>query len=208
MSETQESQSNQSQWSFAEKLNLLIAVCAILISAASFYATFLQADAAEKQVRAATWPMLEYGHGNAAEGSFKPLVYLEVVNGGVGPAHIQTFTYHWKEKTYTHIGQLLKDCCFEAGQEINKLKSEFPELASQLITAGISINPHGRVLSSGNKIKVFQLPENKITAPLWNKLNQVRWEITASTCYCSVLEDCYKTDFESPPTQVSSCKVD
>lgn len=203
-----ENHTSPSTWSFAEKLNLLIAVCAILISAASFYATYLQADAAEKQVRAATWPMLEYGHGNAEEDSFKPLVYLEVINGGVGPAHIQTFTYHWKGKAYTHIGQLLKDCCSEAGKEIKKLKSEFPELNSQLITDGISINPHGRVLSSGKKIKIFQLPENKITSPVWNMLNQVRWEITAKACYCSVLEDCYKTDFETPPTQVSSCKVD
>lgn len=31
-----------------ERLNLIIAVCAVLISGASFYTTYLQANAAEK----------------------------------------------------------------------------------------------------------------------------------------------------------------
>ncbi|MFC1690280.1 hypothetical protein ACFL07_11610 [Pseudomonadota bacterium] len=48
----------------SERLNFIIAVCAILISGASFYATFLQANSAEQQVKAMTWPLIEFTHSN------------------------------------------------------------------------------------------------------------------------------------------------
>ena len=35
-----------------ENINFIVAISAVLISAASFYATYLQADAANKQVKA------------------------------------------------------------------------------------------------------------------------------------------------------------
>ena len=53
-------------WFTNERLNLFLALCAI-ISAASFYATYLQANAAERQVKAATWPWLEVMTGNYDE---------------------------------------------------------------------------------------------------------------------------------------------
>ncbi len=48
----------------SERLNLILALCAILISAASFYATYLQADSAEKQVKAMTLPLIQFTSGS------------------------------------------------------------------------------------------------------------------------------------------------
>ena len=50
----------------SQRLNLILALCAILISAASFYATYLQADSAEKQVKAMTLPLIGSDEGVAA----------------------------------------------------------------------------------------------------------------------------------------------
>lgn len=198
-------QPNHGAWSFAEKLNLLIALCAVLISAASFYATFLQADAAEKQVRATTWPMLEYGHGNASDVDFEPWIYMTVTNGGVGPAHIQHFEYQWQGKTYGSIQAIIRDCCQSAISEVEQRILAQEENEGNLVTGGITDSPRGRVLSPGNKVYMYQLPKNDITQPIWDALNDVRWELEASACYCSVLEDCYVTNFTDPPVEVNQC---
>ncbi|MEI8643908.1 hypothetical protein P4S60_16800 [Pseudoalteromonas sp. Hal040] len=64
---TQPASNQHKAWFTNERLNLFLALCAIIISAASFYATYLQASAAERQVKAATWPWLEVMTGNFNE---------------------------------------------------------------------------------------------------------------------------------------------
>jgi len=64
---TQPASNQRKAWFTNERLNLFLALCAIIISAASFYATYLQASAAERQVKAATWPWLEVMTGNFNE---------------------------------------------------------------------------------------------------------------------------------------------
>ena len=64
---------------FAEKFNfeMLIAACAVLISIASFYATFLQANAAEKQVTAMTLPLMNFLTGNVhPDGTHPQITYV------------------------------------------------------------------------------------------------------------------------------------
>lgn len=198
--------------SFAEKLNLLIAVCAVLISAASFYATYLQADAAEKQVRATTWPMLEFKHGNAIPKSYEPLIQLKLVNNGVGPAHIQYFRLQWNDKSYRSIRDIFMDCCPDVlEQHIQTVAAYQQKIAVSdsiaLMTNGITSPVQNSILSPGSELNFYELPKNEITAGLWEAINVRRWQISASACYCSVLGDCYQTDFVKPAQQVKQCRI-
>ena len=84
----------------SDKLNLMLALCAILISSASFYATYLQADAAKKQVKATTWPWLTFNTGNY-NGEEKTMeINFTIKNSGVGPALIKQFNYHYQGETF------------------------------------------------------------------------------------------------------------
>ena len=59
-----------------QKLNLTLALCAVLISLASFYATYIQASAAEQQVKAMTLPLLQYATSNVEEVTHQPVNFL------------------------------------------------------------------------------------------------------------------------------------
>ena len=85
-------------WLTNERLNLFLALCAIIISAASFYATYLQANAAERQVKAATWPWLEVMTGNFNEEKNSEEITFYIKNSGSGPAIIKYVKFFHDEK--------------------------------------------------------------------------------------------------------------
>lgn len=82
------------KWS--EHVNSVIALCAILMSGASFYATWLQADAADKQVIAMTLPLVSFEHGNILADGKTPGIRLQLHNGGMGPAVLHSATFVMK----------------------------------------------------------------------------------------------------------------
>lgn len=85
---TTQQNTQRNGWFTNERLNLFLALCAIIISAASFYATYLQANAAERQVKAATWPWLEVMTGNFNEEKNSEEITFYIKNSGSGPAII------------------------------------------------------------------------------------------------------------------------
>ena len=109
-----------------EKLNFIIAICAILISAASFYATYLQADAANKQVKAMTLPMVQYEHGNANSRD-EAEINFSLVNAGVGPAMIKSAAFTYKGNSYNSLFNILSFCCKQAAQNF-QIKTQNPEI--------------------------------------------------------------------------------
>ncbi len=60
---TQPASNQRKAWFTNERLNLFLALCAIIISAASFYATYLQASAAERQVKSRNLAMARSDDG-------------------------------------------------------------------------------------------------------------------------------------------------
>ena len=95
-SETNAGSSGISMGLSTERLSLVLAICAILVSVASFYATYLQADSAKKQVKAMTLPLLQFHHGNYAEQDDKQRLTFGLKNAGVGPAIIKSVMLKYK----------------------------------------------------------------------------------------------------------------
>jgi len=185
----------------ADKLNLMLAICAILISSASFYATYLQADAAKKQVKAATWPWLSFSSGNYNSKENRAEIVLNIKNAGAGPALIKKFSYHYQGKTWTDPYALLTACCISK-EELSKQEKTLDFNKHSLLTSGVS----NAILGAGDEIDAIRFVKGSAEETLfWDKLNGARWEIVMSACYCSLLEECYVTKQGQQVQEVDSC---
>lgn len=186
----------------AERINFIIAVCAILISIASFYATYLQANSAEQQVKAMTYPLIQYSSSNYDEATKHSEISLNLRNSGVGPAIIKQVEYKYNNQNFTNIWKFLRACCdkeikeFEAHKNANKVPVDAQIISSPSSSVVLPINDHIRIVS---------LRKHESNAALWNKLNYERFLLKVSVCYCSLLDNCYVTEKAGQITEVEFC---
>ncbi|TDR20482.1 hypothetical protein [Marinicella litoralis] len=184
-----------------ERLNFIIAVCAILISAASFYATYLQADAANKQVKAMTLPLIQYGHGNAM-GDDEKVINFSLKNAGIGPALLRTVEFTYQGKTYDHIFQILNDCCKTVTDLYYTEEKHAANDLPQFITS-----PLVNTIIAGQDNHVFlKFKYHEKTKELWELLNEIRFDFEFSACYCSMLDQCYTVNEKAESQAVKACR--
>lgn len=207
MSENKEDQqppvSRGSRRPSKDTLNLIIASCAVLISAASFVAAYLQSDAAYRQVKAETWPYLQLESSNFDTTTNSSVISLRLENAGVGPANVKSFTLYYDNqvvKTFWHFAQA---CCGAEGSDIRTTIGDYVQQSpdAPIVTASVS----GTILPSGAGKNLFIVPRTNSNEALWSKLNSVRHKLTAKSCYCSLLGECYLTDFKTDPVEVHIC---
>jgi hypothetical protein len=186
-----------------DTLNLVIAGCAVLISAASFYATYLQAQSEEKQVKASTWPYLQISSGNYDTANEEHKVYVRVQNVGVGPAIIKNFSMFYDGVESDNIYDILAKCCGpEGGTRSDLINPKSREKTGFIVTSMVK----NKILPDGRDISIFQIKKTDQNEVFWDAVNNSRWKMKGKACYCSLLEDCYQTDFENEPVPVKSCK--
>lgn len=196
-----------------EKLNLILAICAILISAASFYATYLQANSAERQVKAMTMPLLHFSHGNYDEVSNTKEINFTITNAGVGPAIIKQVRYYYMGQSYSSLADYLSACCadgvaaFKASHQTRRKQTK----QSLDMAASQSVNwvsqPLDDVILPGQSEYEFQrLIRDDITGELWDQLNKERWKLALSICFCSMLDECYISEGSGTTRRSSSCR--
>ena len=190
------------KWLDRDNVNLIVAVCAVLISAASFYAAYVQSVAAEKQVKAETWPYIQISSGNYDLEKEQKRVYVVVENVGVGPAHLVSFQLFYDEKNVSSISQLTAKCCLVDGEkqrdEEGKMKPEYGIV--------ITSSPSPSILPAGEQKIAFSLAAIDENNAFWTKLDKARFKLTGKACYCSLLEACFETKFYGEPTPVAMCK--
>jgi len=188
----------------SQKLNLTLALCAILISVASFYATYLQASAAEKQVKAMTLPLLQFITGNASSDSKESVVTFNIRNGGVGPALIKNLNFYYLNKKYHNFEQFLQACCSKeykvykerVGQGINRVDGLF---ATRSVV--------NTILSSQEVNPFYQLYLGEQSKEFWHKLDDERFKLGLEICYCSLLDECYNTEQNGVVEPVAACPI-
>ncbi len=184
-------------------MEMLIAVCAVLISIASFYATFLQANAAEKQVTAMTLPLMNFLTGNVHPEGTHPQITYVLANKGVGPAKIETFLLKYENSYYSSREDYLSACCeteYKAYKE-QREKSQYPA-GSGMITS----DADQQIIPSGEEVYYLQLPLHEINKALYKKLDEVRGKTSVAACYCSLLDNCYWLTENNQISETPSCK--
>ncbi len=187
--------------SSGERLNFIIAICAILISAASFYATYLQADAANKQVQAMTMPMIQFGHGNN-KGDNEKVINFSLKNAGMGPALLHTVSFEYQGKTYQSLFQILNACCLPAVTDFQAKSKQSDSEVPQFITSPL-INT---IIPGQDTYRFMELRHHPGNELIWHDLNKLRFELGFQACYCSLLGDCFMVDENTNNQAVKSCQ--
>lgn len=194
---------DKKKWLDKENVNLMVAVCAVLISAASFYATYVQSTVAERQVRAETWPYIQISSGNYDLQKEQRRIYVTAENVGVGPAHLISFQLFYENEIVSSIGQLIAKCCLDVGEtlrgEDGRMKPEYG--------MAITSSPSPSIVPAGEEKIAFSQVFTEETRVFWEKLDKARFKLTGKACYCSLLDECFETEFYGEPVPVKACKA-
>jgi hypothetical protein len=180
-------------------LDLIIAVSAIVLSVISLVVAIGNARTQEKMVAATSWPLLQYSTSNISDDG-SPMIVMEIVNEGSGPALLKHVTVTYRKKAVPSAGKLLESCCGMTIERWQAARRVDPEIA--LVTSSV----RDRVIRPGERIRFLRLERREAIAPLWTGLEEARREVTFDACYCSLFEECWRSDLESlTPRRVRSC---
>ena len=191
------------KWLDKENVNLMVAVCAVLISAASFYATYVQSLAAETQVKAETWPYIQISSGNYDLDKERKRVYVEVDNVGVGPARLVSFQLFYENEIVPNISELVAKCCLDPGEVTRDENGNRKREYGTIITS----SPSPGIVPAGDLKTAFSFVVTDENEAFWEKLNKARFKLTAKACYCSLLDECFETEFYGEPVPVKTCRA-
>lgn len=199
------------------KLNTMLALCAIAISAASFYATYLQAKASQQQVAAAnrqlkaeTWPWLKMGYSNFDVDEEQQTINMNIQNSGTGPAMIHYIEYEYEGTSHYNILELLNDCC-----NLNAYQQALADIEHKNTDINyrnafgwlVSSTTNNVLLADGEIYNVFTMQKTNFNSSLWMQIDNNINKVNAKACYCSVLKECYTVNQTSHIEEVPHCNL-
>lgn len=165
-------------------LDLILATCAIFLSLVSLVVAVLHghtmermAEANAQLVQANSWPFLQVQSSN--QNASGQEIAFTLSNNGVGPAKISAASIRYKGAPIRNWDAFLDDCCNQPG-------------VPPLHYASAAIMPI--VLRAGDSVRFFTVPKPPGDGSAWEKLNVQRHDVSFEFCYCSVFDDCWKTD--------------
>lgn len=178
--------------------DLLVPIAVIAVSIASLLTSLHSERSMEalveqnrRLVDAQSTPLLTYDSGNERNG--KDVITLTLSNVGTGPAYIVWFKATDAQGA-DDTGGALTTRAMRLGADIKPM--------SQIV--------NNTLLRSGDHRTIFELSKptgDAAASAFWNKLNNDRFHLRVSACYCSMFNECRITDFQSLQTKpVTSCK--
>jgi hypothetical protein len=172
---------------------ICISVAALLTSLQSEKSMHALVDENKRLVEAQSTPLLMLDNYNLNDAG-KPAVGFSLSNVGTGPARIA-----WFRLTDD------KGVDYRGGPLYERVSKMDPH--ASFTSQGIS----GSLMRSGEKRSVFEWPKPADGSPEmaeWATLNQTRFGLQGSACYCSMFDECRVTDFgEKKPRVVESCEA-
>ncbi len=155
------------------RLQLIIAVCALVTSAIAVFVAWDQARVLRAQQHGAVYPVLQADGFISNDPDFRE-IGLRFRNSGVGPALIESI-------------EIARD-----GEKLADLIEPYDQLpgAPELSWASMT----GRAIAPGEEVEAlrFSWPRDAISSEELAAA-QANWgALTISTCYCSVFERCWR----------------
>jgi hypothetical protein len=177
------------------KLDLVIAISAIFISAVSLFVAIEHGKTERDLVAANSWPflrrILDNSYGGGAD------VAIGVSNGGVGPAKLKSLEVFFDGAPVTSDLDLLRHCC---GLRNETIKAQLPPGGIYRSVADET------VLRPGEDNAVLRISRPKTGSQVAERLSEGLLRVTFRACYCSVLDECWRSDLRSTRTQaVRAC---
>lgn len=174
-------------------LNGIATIGAVILSVVAISISILEVTTMRTQQKSAVWPYLQI-NSSYTDGKYQ--ILLE--NKGVGPALIKNLT-------------LLVDD--EPAYEFDKIISDLVGLENAFSYDVYQVsNPANSVISSREKIRMFSVPlrnndlENSVFTLGVIFAEQANQRFNIAICYCSIHEDCWRTDINmSGVEEVKAC---
>ncbi|MEM9184761.1 MAG: hypothetical protein AAGB27_16510 [Pseudomonadota bacterium] len=181
------------------RLNFVIGISAMVVSLASLYATFLQAGSAERQVKAMTYPLVQYSSGNYDVDKQEQALSMRLINNGVGPAIIHSTRYLYGDEPVDGVYGFIRACCLETAEAFRSQNRSDP--SASIITS----TDRNVILPANEDIDIFYLLRRPENEELWELLNRERRKLGVTVCYCSLLDECYESPGQAAVREVESC---
>ncbi len=167
----------------AIRLDLVIAICALLVSALATSASWWQTHVVAQQLQAQVWPYLTItGTLSNSEVSYA------ISNDGLGPAVIRSVVLTVDGKPQRTMLDAMHALIGRMGRQAHGL---------DMATPGV-----GTVIRVGGSVTMFHLAST-VLAP---KLARQTGRVGLRVCYCSIVGGCWlKESQQSDPQIVASC---
>lgn len=179
------------------RVDLIIAMTAIVLSVISLYVAIQNATTQREMVSASTWPFVTgwIRIGGNEHGDLQ----FGVGNSGVGPAKLRSFEVFYKGRPVTSARDLLRRCC--------GLPADAKAADALLVPWMSSTVVNEIVLRAGDDQPVLVLRPDPAAPALGQRFAKALSDLSFRGCYCSVLDECWETDHGSmEPTRVKACK--
>jgi len=188
---------------FGRALEFAVAIAALVTSVTSIWLSLSQGDDMARLVQAQSWPYLEYESSNTGN-SGAPEIDIMVRNAGVGPAKVESFSVSYDGKPVNGWAELIAACCVPPGTPRDKI--DLPALTDNRMISSKLIR---RVLRASDTVTLLHLPKTDANAALWTRLDDARFKLALSVCYCSVFDECWISDLRSTTQErVKTCPAD
>jgi hypothetical protein len=145
----------------------LVGLCALAVSG---YTAYMQ----RQQVRAAVWPILEFGSANA------PAIHFTLANKGVGPAIIRNVIVKVDDQPVKNWAEALEKILGPG-----KHPGSESDMSGHVFAAGESMMVFTPDDADYNPLKFDK------SNPFWVKMNKERERVTVEICYSSTLGECW-----------------
>jgi hypothetical protein len=180
------------------RLDLVIALSAIFISAVSLVVAIEHGRTERDLVAANSWPflrvILDSGHDNGRG------IAIGFSNEGVGPAKLKSLEVFYDGRPVTSAGDLLRRCCGLA-DDAEAVQRQLPgDFHYQLVD--------DTVWRPGEEAVVIEVRRDKSAGDIPDRLSQSLLKIGFRACYCSVFDECWLSTLRSTtPARVRRCEA-
>ena len=156
-----------------------------------------------------TLPLIQFQHGNYNQDIDQRAIDFTLKNAGVGPAIIHSIELEYQGENYSNFVEFLQACCGEAYESYERNFENLVVDEMRLIDGGMVTDGLRNVTLAGQSDYLFfQLYYGDLSRDFWEKLNQERWRVSLDVCYCTLLDDCFRSQGNTQITEISSCPVE
>lgn len=167
----------------AVRLDLVIAVCALLVSTLATGASWWQTHVVAQQLQAQVWPYVTVT-GKLSENE----VSYALSNDGLGPAVIRSVVLTVDGKPQRNLVDAMHALVGRLGNQAHGLTIAAPSA--------------GSVIRAGETVTMFHLTSPVLAPRLARQTRRVAMRV----CYCSIVGGCWlKESQQSDPRPIASC---
>jgi hypothetical protein len=172
------------------RIDLIIAICALLASSLATAASWYQTHVVQEQLSAQTWPYIQITTTTS-----ESAVTASIDNPGLGPAVLRTFSVDVDGKPVANVIDVLHAIL---GPKIRERTPPNDGFSLANLNAG-----KGAVVRAGDSVKFFALTSKHFARPLAKGLRRVSIHV----CYCAILSGrCWLIGGDGgDPQQLNGC---